>query len=208
MEDVLTLYEQPPDPARPVVCFDEKPVQLMRDTRQPLPAQAGCPERYDYEYKREGTANLFMFFHPLSGWRHVKVTSRRTKRDFADCMKNLVDTHFPDAEVIRVVLDNLNTHTLAALQEAFGAEEAQRIARRLELHYTPKHGSWLNMVEIELSVLQRQCLARRIGSRQTLEQETAAWETARNACHASVNWRFTTDKARQKLRRLYQPEKF
>jgi len=199
MEDVLNLYAQPLDPSRPVVCFDEMPVQMVSETRRPLPAKPGQPERYDYEYKREGVANTFMFFRPLAGWRHVKVTARRTKRDFADCMKDLVDIHFPDAEVIRVVLDNLNIHTLAALYAAFSPEEARRIASKLEFHYTPRHGSWLNMVEIELSVFNRQCLARRIPSRDALENEARAWQTARNACQATVNWRFTTEKARQKL---------
>jgi len=204
MEDVLNLYAQPLDPSRPVVCFDEMPVQMVSETRRPLPAKPGQPERYDYEYKREGVANTFMFFRPLAGWRHVKVTARRTKRDFADCMKDLVDIHFPDAEVIRVVLDNLNIHTLAALYAAFSPEEARRIASKLEFHYTPRHGSWLNMVEIELSVFNRQCLARRIPSRDALENEARAWQTARNACQATVNWRFTTEKARQKLHWLYQ----
>ncbi len=204
MEDVLDLYAQPLDPSRPVVCFDEMPVQMVSETRRPLPAKPGQPERYDYEYKREGVANTFMFFRPLAGWRHVKVTARRTKRDFADCMKDLVDIHFPDAEVIRVVLDNLNIHTLAALYAAFSPEEARRIASKLEFHYTPRHGSWLNMVEIELSVFDRQCLARRIPSRDALENEARAWQTARNACQATVNWRFTTEKARQKLHWLYQ----
>lgn len=204
MEDVLDLYAQPYDPSRPVVCFDEMPVQLVSETRRPLPAEPGQPERYDYEYRREGTANVFLFFQPLAGWRHVKVTAQRTKCDFGDCMKDLVDTHFPAAEVIRVVLDNLNTHTCAALYDAFPPEEARRLARRLEFHYTPKHGSWLNMVEIELSVFDRQCLQRRVPSREALAGEAAAWQTARNDCHATVHWRFTIDKARQKLHWLYQ----
>lgn len=203
MEDVLDVYQQPLDPKQPQVCFDEMPVQLVSETRQPVAAEPGQLERYDYEYKREGTANVFMFFQPLAGWRRVKVTAQRTKLDFAQCMKDLVDVHFPDADLVKVVLDNLNTHTVAALYEAFAPEEARRIARKLEFHYTPKHGTWLNMVEIELSVFDRQCLDRRIPSTDVLAREAAAWETPRNACHATVDWRFTTDTARHKLHRLY-----
>lgn len=203
MEDVLDLYQQPADPARPVVCFDERPVQLVSETRLPLPAQPGQPARYDYEYRREGTANLFAVFHPAAGWRHVQATERRTRVDFARAMQELVDVHFPQAAVIRVVLDNLNTHSAASLYEAFPPAEARRIARKLEFHYTPKHGSWLNMVEIEFAILERQCLGRRIPSRASLAQEVAAWEQARNARRATVDWRFTTDTARTKLKALY-----
>ena len=203
MEDVLDLYAEPEDPKRPRVCFDECPYQLISEVRQPLPAQPGHLLRYDYEYKREGTCNLFMFVQPHVGWRHVKVTDRRTKPDFAQCMKDLVDFHFPEAEVIRVVLDNLNTHTPAALYEAFEPAEARRIIRKLEFHHTPKHGSWLNMAEIELSVLAGQCLDRRLSDRETVRTELAAWETQRNADQVTINWRFTTQKARTKLERLY-----
>jgi hypothetical protein len=203
MEDVLDLYAEPDDPRRPRVCFDECPYQLISDVRERVPLQPGRPERYDYEYKREGTCNLFMFVQPHAGWRHVKVTDRRTALDFAQCMKDLVDIHFPDAEVIRVVLDNLNTHTPAALYEAFDAAEARRIVRKLEFHHTPKHGSWLNMAEIELSVLSSQCLDRRLPDRQTLEGEVAAWEAQRNSDRVTINWRFTAPVARVKLKRLY-----
>lgn len=203
MEDVLEVYELPLDPARPVVTLDERPTQLISETRQPVPAQPGQPERYDYEYRREGTANLFMFFQPRAGWRQVKVTAHRRKTDFAQCLQDLVDVHFPEAQVIRVVLDNLNTHDLSALYEVFAPAEARRIARKLELHYTPRHGSWLNMVEIELSVLERQCLNRRIPDLATLQREVAAWQLLRNDHRATVNWLFTTDTARVKLKSLY-----
>jgi len=203
MEDVLDLYAEPDDPKRPRVCFDECPYQLISETRQPLPAKPGRPQRYDYEYQREGTCNLFMFVQPHVGWRHVEVTDRRTKVDFAQCMKDLVDLHFPDAQLIRVVLDNLNTHTPAALYEAFEPAEARRIIRKLEFHYTPKHGSWLNMAEIEFSVLAGQCLNRRLPDSATVRTEVAAWEVARNIEQTTINWRFTTDKARIKLERLY-----
>jgi len=203
MEDVLDLYAEPTNPQRPLVCFDECPYQLISETRQVVPAKPGQRERHDYEYKREGTCNLFMFFAPGLKWRHVKVTDRRTTQDFAQCLKDLVDTHFPDAEIIRVVLDNLNTHTPAALYEAFEPAEARRIARKLEFHHTPKHGSWLNMAEIELAVLSRQCLDRRIPSDNTLKHEIAAWETQRNEQQATVNWRFTMPDARVKLEHLY-----
>jgi transposase len=203
MEDLLDLYAEPYDPKRPVVCFDERPTQLVRETRQPLPAQPGRPQRFDYEYQRNGTANLFIVFQPLAGWRHIEVSERRTKLDFAGQMQALVDEHFPQAERIRVVLDNLNTHTPAALYEAFAPAEARRILRKLEFHYTPKHGSWLNMVEIELSVLARQCLHRRLPDRATLQLEVSAWEQWRNAEQAKVEWRFTTADTRTKLKRLY-----
>jgi hypothetical protein len=203
MEDVLDLYQEPHDPKRPVVCFDEMPYQLIAETRQPLPMQAGRPQRHDYEYKRMGTRNLFMFFQPLEGWRHVKITQRRTKQDYAHCMRDLVDTHFPDADVIRVVQDNLNTHTPAALYETFEPAEARRILRKLEFHYTPVHASWLNMIEIEFSVLIRQCLDRRIPDEQTLQHEVTAWEAQRNAQQATIDWQFTSNDARVKLTRLY-----
>lgn len=203
MEDVLDLYEQSYDPRYPQVCFDERPYQLVSETRQPLPARPGKPLRYDYEYKREGTCNLFVFFQPLACWRHVKVTDRRTKLDFAYCMRDLVDVHFPEAVMIRLVMDNLNIHKLRVLYEVFEPAEARRIARKLEIHYTPLHGSWLNMVEIEIAVLSKQCLDRRIPSRLTLEKEVLAWEQRRNALQATVNWQFTSTDARTKLKCLY-----
>jgi hypothetical protein len=203
MEDVLDRYEAPDDPQRPLVCFDEMPYQLVSETRRPQPARPGRAARQDYEYKREGTANLFLHFAPQRGWRHVAVTDRRTSQDFAQQMRALVDEHFPDAVRIRVVLDNLNTHTGAALYEAFAPAEARRIARKLEFHHTPTHGSWLNQAEIELSVLSGQCLDRRIGDRPTLRAEIAAWEQQRNTAHATVDWRFTTATARLKLHRVY-----
>ena len=203
MEDVLDLYTLPYDPRYPQVCFDETSKQLIGETRLPLPAQPGQPERYDYEYVRNGVANVFMFFAPLHNWRHVKVTEHRTKLDWAYCMRDLVDVHFPDAVKIRLVEDNLNTHEPAALYEVFEPAEAKRILDRLDFHYTPKHGSWLNMAEIELSVLSGQCLDQRIPDLSCLEHEVAAWETDRNAAKATVNWRFTTADARIKLKRLY-----
>jgi hypothetical protein len=203
MEDVLSLYHLPYDPLYPMVCFDETSKQLIAETRVSVPAAPGRRARYDYEYERKGTRNLFMFFEPLRGWRHVKVTERRTKVDWAYCMKELVDDIYPDAIRIRVVMDQLNTHNPVALYEAFEPQEAKRILDRLEFHYTPKHGSWLNMAEIEFSVLMRQCLDRRIPDEETLCREIAAWEEARNANATKVDWRFTTDKARIKLKRLY-----
>lgn len=203
MEDVLDVYARPPDPRRPQVCFDETNKQQLIEVQQPLPMEPGQPERFESEYERNGVSNLFMFFAPLLNWRHVKVTDRRTAHDFAECMKELVDIHFPNAERIVVVMDNLNTHTPAALYTAFDAAEAKRIWDRLELHYTPKHGSWLNMAEIELSVLSRQCLNRRIPDQARLMQEVAAWEARRNAQQATVDWQFTTADARVKLKRLY-----
>lgn len=203
MEDVLDLYAAPPDARRPLVCFDERPVQLIAHTRAPVPAAPGQPARIDYEYRRAGTANLFMIFAPHQCWRHVETTERRTKRDFARMMKALVDTYFPYAWTIRVVLDNLNTHTLAALYEVFAPAEARRIARKLELHYTPKHGSWTNMVEGEISVLSRQALHQRISDIDSLRRVTAAWERRRNDQMATIHWRFTVDNARRKLTHLY-----
>jgi hypothetical protein len=203
MEDVLNLCTQARDPLRLLVYLDETSKQLIGETRQTLPALPGQPERYDYEYQRNGVCNLFMFFAPLEGWRHVKVTDRRTKADWAYCMRDLVDVHFPDALLIRVVQDNLNTHDPSALYEVFEPAEARRILDRLEFHYTPKHGSWLNMAEIELSVLDRQCLDRRIPDESTLMTEVLAWEQPRNTRGATVDWRFTTDDARIKLKKLY-----
>lgn len=203
MEAVLEVYDQPYDPQEPVVCFDERPVQLVSETRTPLPAQPGQPQRYDYEYKREGTCNLFAFFQPLQGWRHLKVTERRTAADFALCMQYLVDVLFPEATRIHLVLDNLNTHTPAALYQTFSPFEALRILSKLQFHYTPKHGSWLNMVELEFSVLSRQCLNQRIPSIIQLQQEIETWEQQRNYNQATVNWRFSTRDARVKFQRLY-----
>jgi hypothetical protein len=203
MEDVLDLYVEQEDPKRPRVCFDECPYQLISEVRSSIPAGPGQAERRDYEYKREGTCNLFMFVCPERGWRHVKVTHRRTILDMAHCFKDLVDVHFPDAEMIRVVLDQLNTHTLSVLYEVFDPSEARRIARKLEIHHTPKHGSWLNMAEIELSVLNGQCLDRRLPDMPTVRREVAAWEQRRNEAKATIDWRFTNDTARGKLERIY-----
>jgi transposase len=203
MEDVLDLYAAPPDPARPVVCFDESPTQLIGEAREPVPAAPGQPERYDYEYRRHGTANLFVFLDAHRPWRAVKVTDRRTGRDFAECMRDLVDIHYPEAEQIRVVLDNLSTHSAGALYEAFPASEARRVLRRLDFHFVPKHASWLNMVEIEIGVLRSQCLDRRIAERERLEAEVAAWQRRRNAEGARIIWMFTTERAREKMGQAY-----
>ena len=203
MEDVLDLYAQAYDPRYPQVCFDERPVQLLGDVLAPLPPRPGQPRRYDHEYVRQGTANLFVMCQPLTGWREVKATQHRKKIDFAICMRELVDLHFPDAERIRVVLDNLNIHTPAALYEAFPPDEARRILQKLEFHYTPKHGSWLNMAEIEISVLARQCLKQRIDSFPRLQEITQWWTAQRNAQQAKINWCFDVAKARTKLARLY-----
>ncbi len=203
MEDVLDVYARAYDSKRPQVCFDEKCVQLIAETRQGLPSKPGQPERFDYEYQRNGTANLFVFFQPLAGWRHVRVTDRRTKLDFADCMRDLVDVLLPEAEAVVIVLDNLNTHSPASLYEAFEPAEAKRILDRLEFHYTPKHGSWLNMVEIEIGVLSQQCLDRHIPDKDILAFEIEAWERARNEQMATVNWQFSAADARLKLKRLY-----
>ena len=203
MEDVLELYHEPYDPLRPLICFDEGTKQLIGETRIPLAMRPGEPLRYDYEYERHGTCNLFMCFAPLSAWRHVEVTDRRTMIDYAYFMRELVDVFFPDSEIIRIVQDNLSTHKPAALYEAFEPAEARRILERLEFHYTPKHGSWLNMAEIELNVLGSQCLDRRIAEKELLVTEVAAWEEQRNLSASTVNWQFTTDDARIKLRKLY-----
>jgi transposase len=203
MEDVLDLYAEASDPKRPVICFDESPTQLIGEVRHPIPAEPGQIERYDCEYQRNGTVNLFIFLDAHRPWRKVKVTDSRAAVDFAACMRELTDVHFPVAERIRVVLDNLSTHSSGALYQAFPAAEARRVLRRLEFHYVPKHASWLNMVEIEIGVLRSQCLDRRIGERDRLVSEIAAWERQRNATGARVNWMFTTEKARAKMGRAY-----
>lgn len=202
MEDVLDLYEEPYDPMRPVVCFDESPKQLIAEVREPLPPEPGAPARYDTEYERKGVCDLMMICEPKRGFRQVDITDRRTKIEFAACMKQIADL-YPTASVIRVVLDNLNTHKTASLYEAFPAEQARDLARRLEFHYTPKHGSWLNIAEIELAVLSNMCLSQRIPDKETLRREVNANVQARNAKAAAVNWRFTTQNARRKLVRLY-----
>ncbi len=203
MEDVLDLYAEGYDEKLPVVCFDETSKQLIAETRLALPAKTGSVARFDYEYRREGVRNLFMFCEPKRGFRHVAVTGQRTMLDFARQMQWLVDEAYPAASRVRVVMDNLNTHKLASLYETFAPEEARRIARRLELHYTPKHGSWLNMAEIELSVFSRQCLDRRMADEQTLKREIKKLEETRNAASSKIEWRFTTEDARRKLQRLY-----
>jgi len=203
MEDVLDLYAETPDPRRPVVCFDESPTQLIGEVRQPITARPGQLERYDCEYYRNGTVNLFVFLDAHRPWRRVKVTDRRTNQDFAVCMRELVDVHYPEAALIRVVLDNLSTHSAGALYDAFPAPEARRVLQRLEFHHTPKHASWLNMVEIEIGVLRSQCLDRRIDDKHKLIAEVAAWERQRNDAQARINWMFTTEKARQKLATAY-----
>src|SRR5476651_2419025 len=203
MEDVLDLYAEAPDPSQPVICFDERPTQLIGEARQPIPAEPGQIERYDCEYRRNGTVNLFILLDVHRPWRKVKVTERRTAEDFAICMRELSDVHFPEAARIRVVLDNLSTHSSGALYQAFPACEARRVLRRLEFHYVPKHASWLNMVEIEIGVLRGQCLDRRIATQEKLVSEIAAWERQRNASGASIKWMFTTEKARAKMGRAY-----
>ncbi len=203
MEDVLDVYKRPYDPKRPNVCLDETSKQLIGETRTPVLTSPGQPARYDYEYKRNGVANLFMMFEPLIGKRHVKVTQRRTKIDWAHCVREMVDQIYPDVEQIVLVMDNLNTHNKSSLYEAFEPAEAKRIADKLEIHYTPKHGSWLDIAEIELGILARQCLSRRIDNMEQLKDEVAAWQVIRNTAEAKVNWRFTTKDARIKLKRLY-----
>jgi len=203
MEDVLDVYTRPADPARPVVCLDETSRQLLADTRPPQPPAPGRPARQDAEYARGGVVNLFLMNEPLRGWRAVRVSDQRTRLDWADCIKELVDVHYPAAERIVLVMDNLNIHSPASLYEAFPPAEAKRLADRLEIHHTPRHGSWLNMAEIELSILQRQCLARRLGDRATMEHEAAAWVAERNGAHQRIDWRFTTADARIKLKHLY-----
>jgi hypothetical protein len=203
MEDVLEVYHRPYDERRPLVCLDEASKQLVGEVIEPIPAEPGQPERYDYEYTRNGTANLFMISMPLLGWRAVQVTERRTAVDFAEVVRWLVEEVHEEAEKVVLVMDNLNTHKLASLYEAFPPERARRIAEKLEIHHTPKHGSWLNMAEIELSVLSRQCLDRRIESAGILRREVGAWEEDRNERMVEVKWQFTTADARIKLRRLY-----
>lgn len=203
MEDVLDVYQMPYDPQVPLVCMDEQPVQLIKETRQPLPATPGQPEKVDYEYERNGTANIFLFTEPLSSTRHVRVTEHRTAVDWANEIRDLLEVRYPDAVRVRLVCDNLNTHGMGSLYEAFPPPQAHRLASRLELHHTPKHGSWLNIAEIELSVLTMQCLDRRIPDLETLTKETQQWEQRRNAAQKGVDWQFSTLDARIKLKRLY-----
>ena len=204
MEDVLDLYAEVYDAEFPVVCVDESPKQLMADTHPVINSKPGRPIRYDYDYKRYGTANLFMISQPLVGWRHVEITERRTAIDYAHFMKLVADVYFPDATIIRVVQDNLNTHSPASFYKAFSPEEARRLAQRFDFRYTPKHGSWLNIAEIEFSVLSRQCLAkRRLNTLEVLRHEVATWESDRNVCASPIEWRFSTTDARIKLQRLY-----
>jgi len=203
MEDILDLYAEPFQPWIPMICFDERPCLLRGDTHPSLPPKPGQPARYDYEYERKGSCNLFLFFQPQAGWRHAKVTTHRKKEDFAECMRELVDIHFPYAQKIRIVLDNLNIHSPSALYEAFRPEEARRILSKLEFHFTPKHASWLNMVEIELAVLVNQCLKRRIPDIYTLQREVTAWAQVRNTQRATVDWWFRLTDARVRLHYLY-----
>jgi DDE superfamily endonuclease len=203
MEDVLDLYEEPYDPAYPTVCLDEKPVVLHTQTRSPLPALPGAVECRDYEYVRQGTGDLFVMVEPLVGWRHVAVTQRRTRLDFAECLRYLVEERYPDAEYVRLVVDNLNTHVPAALYEAFPPQRAREILERLEFHYTPKHGSWLNMAEIEISVFERGCLSRPVGDLSTLRHRVSALEAERNAARCTIRWQFTSHQARVTLADLY-----
>jgi hypothetical protein len=203
MEDVLDLYQQPYDPLRPLVCMDETSKQLVGETRTPIPAQPRRPRRVDYEYERKGTADVFMFTEPLRGWRWAPVTERRTRIDWAQKVRELVDVRYPNALAIRLVMDNLNTHSPASLYEAFAPEEARRLAEKIEIHYTPKHGSWLNIAEIELKALTVQCLDRRIPTIEVLRREVTAWESERNRSGKDVDWQFTTRDARIKLKHLY-----
>jgi len=203
MEDVLEVYRRPLDPRYPVVCMDEQPVQFISEKRTPLAPRPGACERYDYEYERAGTANNFLFTEPTRGWRKVTVVDRKTSRDWAEQIKELLDQDYPRAEKVVLVCDNLNTHRPASLYERYCPQEARRLLERLEIHYTPKHGSWLNMAEIELSALTKQCLNRRIADKITLQKETKSWSDSRNRAQKGVNWRFTTQDARIKLKRLY-----
>ena len=203
MEEVLDLYTQPFDPKRPLVCMDERPMQLLKETRRPLPLEPGKPARFDCEYERNGTAVHFLFTEPLAGWRKATVRERKTAHDWAEEMRMLVEEDYPEAEKVVLVCDNLNTHKTASFYEAFPAEEARALASRLEIRYTPKHGSWLNIAECELSVLAGQCLNRRVGNLETLRRETAAWQRQRNASQKGVDWRFTAENARIKLKHLY-----
>jgi len=203
MEDILEIYKEPYDPLRPIVCFDETNRQLIGEEVAPIPMVPGQPQRYDYEYVRNGVANIFMMFEPLAGRRYTAVTDTRTKIDFAHCLRDLSDKYYPHAERIVIVMDNLNTHTLASLYEAFTPGEARRLAERFEIHHTPKHGSWLNMAEIEIGVMSKQCLNRRIPSKEEMAYQVKAWTCTRNSANSTVDWRFTTDNARIKLKRLY-----
>ncbi len=208
MEDVLEIYHRPYDPKRPVVCMDEQPVQLIKETRQPLPVKPGQPECFDYEYERNGTVSLFMFSEPLSGWRKVVARERRTARDWALEVRRLLEEDYPNDEIVTLVCDQLNTHKVASLYQAFEPSVARSLAERLEIHHTPKHGSWLNIAENELSVLTRQCLDRRIGEREVLQREITAWYSQRNREQKSVDWQFTTTDARIRLKRLYPHPEF
>ena len=203
MEDVLSVYKRKVDPAIPLICMDETSKQLIKETRQVIPAKPGSPARYDFEYERNGVCSIFMFYAPFVGKRHVAVSKRRTRVDWAQQIKNLLDVHYPDARKVILVMDNLNTHNGISLYETFQPKEARRLLDRLEIHYTPKHGSWLNIAEIELGVLTRQCLNRRIPDQHTLAREISAWENQRNQAKAKVDWRFTNEDARIKLKRLY-----
>jgi hypothetical protein len=203
MEDILDLYQLPFDKDTPVICMDEKPQQLLAEKRDPIPMKCGNPERRDNEYIRNGTCSIFIFTEPLAGWRHIDVCERRTKIDWANQIKELLEVHYPDTNKIRLVMDNLNTHSISSLYEAFPPEIARALARRLEIHYTPKHGSWLNIAEIELSAMTKQCLGRRIPSIKFLHDELLQWESDRNKNQKGVDWQFTTETARIKLKRLY-----
>ncbi len=203
MEDVLEVYERPADPDAPVVCMDEQPVQLVKEVRAPIPTAPGRPKRVDYEYERNGTANIFMFTEPLTGWRRVTATEHRTRTDWAFAIRDLLDGRYARVSRVVLVMDNLNTHSTGSLYEAFPPAEARRLAERLEIHHTPKHGSWLNIAENELAALTSQCLSRRIGTSNRLKREIAAWERARNRERVRVRWRFTIDRAREKLKRVY-----
>ena len=203
MEDVLEVYKRPYDPAFPVVCLDETNRQLIEETRKAIPVGPGRPKRTDYEYRRKGVVNLFMMFEPLKAQRHVKLTEQRTRKDWAECIRDLVNVYYPEAEKVVLVEDNLNTHTVGSLYETFEPEEARRLAEKIELHYTPKHGSWLNMAEIEIGVLSRQCLSQYIPTEEKMRREVTAWEQKRNQTNATVDWQFTTADARIKLKKLY-----
>ena len=203
MEDILTIYKRPHNPDQPLICMDETSKQLTKETRLAIPAKPGVPARYDYEYERNGVCNIFMFYEPFGGKRYVSITDRRTKKDWAWQIKELLEIHYPDAQKVTLVMDNLNTHTGASLYEAFPPDEARSLLERLEIHYTPKHGSWLNIAEIELRVLTGQCLNRRIPDKQKIEYEVAKWQSQRNFKQAKVDWHFSTDDARIKLKRLY-----
>lgn len=203
MEDILDLYQQPFDESFPVICMDEKPYQLLDQTREPIPMEPGIPERQDGEYIRNGTCSIFLFTEPLAGWRHVTACSRRTRIDWANQIRELLEVYYPNAPKIRLVMDNLNTHSISSLYEAFQPDVARNLAKRLEIHHTPKHGSWLNIAEIELSVMSGQCLDRRIATITALNEELSSWEVSRNNKQKGVDWQFTTDSARIKLKRLY-----